>query len=179
MEQQIIAARCKAFVEPLSEELLHGFHARGYTPPLPRGTHAVGRKRDRVRGISYFIRYAANKNLAPLVREIGWTHNILIFGRCKDDLQREFNIRMTRKFGWSKNVLIHHIENQRYEKTLLGQTNKIKTKDRVIVEYALKNSAKPIGVGAYRVVNKLPKVLKGQLPTPGQIERLLRDEAGN
>jgi predicted nuclease of restriction endonuclease-like (RecB) superfamily len=30
---------------------------------------------------------------------------------------------MTRKFGWSKNVLIHQIENQSYEKTLLGQTN--------------------------------------------------------
>jgi predicted nuclease of restriction endonuclease-like (RecB) superfamily len=30
---------------------------------------------------------------------------------------------MTHKFGWSKNVLIHQIENQSYEKTLLGQTN--------------------------------------------------------
>ena len=30
---------------------------------------------------------------------------------------------MTRKFGWSKNVLIHQIENQSYEKSLLGQTN--------------------------------------------------------
>jgi predicted nuclease of restriction endonuclease-like (RecB) superfamily len=30
---------------------------------------------------------------------------------------------MTRKFGWSKNVLIHQIENQTYEKTLLNQTN--------------------------------------------------------
>jgi len=32
-------------------------------------------------------------------------------------------IRMIRKFGWSKNVLIHQIEHQSYEKTLLGQTN--------------------------------------------------------
>ncbi len=30
---------------------------------------------------------------------------------------------MTRKFGWTKNVLIHQIENQTYEKTLLNQTN--------------------------------------------------------
>ncbi len=43
--------------------------------------------------------------------------------RCKDPLEREFYIRMTRKFGWSKNVLIHQIENQSYEKSLLGQTN--------------------------------------------------------
>jgi predicted nuclease of restriction endonuclease-like (RecB) superfamily len=44
-------------------------------------------------------------------------------GRCKDPLEREFYIRMTRKFGWSKNALIHQIENQTYEKSLLGQTN--------------------------------------------------------
>ncbi len=43
--------------------------------------------------------------------------------RCQDPLGREFYIRMTRKFGWSKNVLIHQIENQSYERTLLGQTN--------------------------------------------------------
>jgi len=30
---------------------------------------------------------------------------------------------MTRKFGWSKNVLIHQVENQSYEKSLVGQTN--------------------------------------------------------
>jgi hypothetical protein len=43
--------------------------------------------------------------------------------RCKEPLEREFYIRMTRKFGWSKNVLIHQIENQSYEKSLTGQTN--------------------------------------------------------
>jgi predicted nuclease of restriction endonuclease-like (RecB) superfamily len=30
---------------------------------------------------------------------------------------------MTQKFGWTKNVLIHQIENKTYEKTLLNQTN--------------------------------------------------------
>jgi predicted nuclease of restriction endonuclease-like (RecB) superfamily len=43
--------------------------------------------------------------------------------KCKDPLEREFYLRMTRKFGWSKNVLIHQIANQSYEKSLLGQTN--------------------------------------------------------
>jgi len=75
----------------------------------------------------FYETYSAKKKLAPLVREIGWTHNILIFEQCKDDLEREFYIRMTKKFGWSKNVLTHHIENQSYEKTLLGQTNFDKT----------------------------------------------------
>jgi predicted nuclease of restriction endonuclease-like (RecB) superfamily len=29
----------------------------------------------------------------------------------------------TKKFGWSKNILIHQIENKTYEKYLLGQAN--------------------------------------------------------
>lgn len=71
----------------------------------------------------FYETYATNEKLAPMVREIGWTHNIVILEKCKDGLEREFYIRMTRKFGWTKNVLIHQIENQTYEKTLLNQTN--------------------------------------------------------
>jgi predicted nuclease of restriction endonuclease-like (RecB) superfamily len=71
----------------------------------------------------FYLVYHANAKLQPLVGEISWTHNLIIFQRCKDPVQREFYIRMTRKFGWSKNILIHQIENQSYEKTLLGQTN--------------------------------------------------------
>lgn len=72
---------------------------------------------------AFFETYSCSEKLAPLVREIGWSHNLTILERCSDALEREFYIRMTRKFGWSKNVLIHQIENQSYEKTLLGQTN--------------------------------------------------------
>jgi predicted nuclease of restriction endonuclease-like (RecB) superfamily len=71
--------------------------------------------------------YSAAPKLQPLVGEIGWAHNLLIMSRCKDALQREFYLRMTRKFGWSKNVLAHQIDNQSYEKSLLGQTNFDKT----------------------------------------------------
>lgn len=50
----------------------------------------------------FYETYSMSEKLAPLVRQIGWTHNILVFERCKDDLEREFYIRMTRKYGWSK-----------------------------------------------------------------------------
>jgi len=223
--------------------------------------------------------------------------------RCKDLLEREFYLRMARKFSWSKNVLIHQIENQSYEKSLLGQTNfdaamspelrararfavrdeytfdflelgdkhsereleralisrvedflramggmfafigsqyrlvvdgrdyfidlllfhrrlkclvaielKIgefqpefvgkmqfylsvldkqvrvqgenpaigiilcKEKNRTIVEYALMPARKSIGVATYRIVKTLPKALKGQLPSPEQIVKLLEGE---
>jgi predicted nuclease of restriction endonuclease-like (RecB) superfamily len=71
----------------------------------------------------FYLLYRDDERVQPLVAQIGWTHNLVIFQRCKDPLEREFYIRMTRKFGWSKNVLIHQIDNQSYEKSLLGQTN--------------------------------------------------------
>jgi predicted nuclease of restriction endonuclease-like (RecB) superfamily len=72
---------------------------------------------------AFFELYRGLEKLAPLVREIGWSHNIAIMERCSDPFEREFYLRMTRKFGWSKNVLIHQIDNQSYEKSLSGQTN--------------------------------------------------------
>ncbi|PKL49638.1 MAG: DUF1016 domain-containing protein [Planctomycetes bacterium HGW-Planctomycetes-1] len=248
----------------------------------------------------FYLNFKDNEKLAPLVQEISWAKNIVIMESCRDDLEREFYIRMTRKMGWSKNVLIHQIENKTYKKTLSSQTNfdkavpvKIrnqaklavkdeytfnflelgeehsemeleraiisrinqfliemggtyafmgnqyrleiagkeyfidillyhrhlkclvaielkvgefqpeyvgkmqfylaalddtiklkgenpaigiilcKEKNRTIVEYALRETKKPIGVAEYKIVTRLPKELKGQLPSPQQIEKLM------
>lgn len=102
----------KSVVEQLAKDLQAEF-------PGISGFSAANLWRMRL----FYETYAENEKLAPLVREIGWTHNLVILEKCKDDLEREFYIRMTRKFGWTKNVLIHQIENQNYEKTLLNQTN--------------------------------------------------------
>jgi len=250
----------------------------------------------------FYGAYRDHPKLQPLVAIIAWSHNLIIMQRCKDPQEREFYIRTTRKFGWSKAVLIHQIENQSYEKTLLGQTNfdkaltpklraqaklavkdeytfdflelgeehaereleralvgriehflremgglfafvgsqfrlevdgeeyfidlllyhrrlrslvaielKIskfqpefvgkmqfyltaldkqvrekgenrsigiilcKEKNRTVVEYALYETSKPIGVATYRIVKRLPKELKGELPTPAEIAKLLED----
>jgi hypothetical protein len=50
-----------------------------------------------------------------------------------------------------------------------------KEKNRTVVEYALHDARKPIGVATYRIVKRLPKELKGQLPSPQEIARLLED----
>jgi predicted nuclease of restriction endonuclease-like (RecB) superfamily len=71
----------------------------------------------------FYLAYRDSPKVQPLVAQIGWTQNLIILQRCKVPLEREFYIRMTKKFGWTKNVLIHQVENQSYEKTLLGQTN--------------------------------------------------------
>ncbi|MFH1823612.1 MAG: PDDEXK nuclease domain-containing protein [Candidatus Firestonebacteria bacterium] len=48
-----------------------------------------------------------------------------------------------------------------------------KDKKRTIVEYALKESNKPIAVAQYRITRTLPKNLQKELPAPEQIRKLL------
>ncbi len=85
----------------------------------------------------FYITYFENKKLQPLVAEISWTKHLIIMAQCKDDLEREFYITATKKFGWTKNVLLHQIENKSYEKYLLNQTNF----DRTVPD-SIKNQAK-------------------------------------
>ena len=72
---------------------------------------------------SFYLEYKDKRKLQPLVAEISWSHNVILMEKCKDLLEREFYVRMTKKYGWTKNVLIHQIEGQSYEKYLLNQTN--------------------------------------------------------
>lgn len=71
----------------------------------------------------FYMEYQDNTKLQPMVGEISWAKHIIIMGRCKDLFEREFYIRMTKRMGWTKDVLIHQIDNKTYEKTLLNQTN--------------------------------------------------------
>lgn len=71
----------------------------------------------------FYTEYHDVENLAPLVREISWSKHICILKKCKNQQERQFYILSTKKFGWTKNVLIHQIENKTYEKYLLNQTN--------------------------------------------------------
>lgn len=48
-----------------------------------------------------------------------------------------------------------------------------KDKDRLVVEYALRDSKQPIGVASYKITNKLPKELKKYLPSPKDISGIL------
>lgn len=70
----------------------------------------------------FYCEYVDKPNLQPMVREISWTKNLIIL-RCKDDLEREFYLRATARYGWTKAVLQHQVDNKSYEKYLLNQTN--------------------------------------------------------
>ena len=106
----------KSVVENLSKDLQSEFPGtRGYS------------SRNLWYMRNFYARYRESEKLQPLVAEIGWSHNVVIMEKCKDDLEREFYMKMTKKYGWTKNVLIHQVEGKSYERFLLNQTNFDKT----------------------------------------------------
>lgn len=71
----------------------------------------------------FYTEYHSVEFLQPLVGEISWTKHVTILNKCKNNQERQFYILATRKFGWTKNILIHQIENKTFERQMLGQTN--------------------------------------------------------
>ena len=75
----------------------------------------------------FYLEYKNNARLQPLVGEISWSKHLVIMSKAKDDLEREFYIKMTKQYGWSKSILVHQLENKAYKRFLLNQTNFDKT----------------------------------------------------
>ena len=73
--------------------------------------------------VQFYNEYHTDPNLQPMVGEISWTKHLVILSKCKDNQERLFYTIATKKFGWTKDVLIHQIENKTYQKYLLTQTN--------------------------------------------------------
>lgn len=71
----------------------------------------------------FYSEYQSNEILQPLVAEISWSKHIVILTKCKETQQRQFYILATKKYGWTKDVLIHKIELKTYENFPLGQSN--------------------------------------------------------
>ncbi|MDR3226185.1 MAG: PDDEXK nuclease domain-containing protein, partial [Prevotellaceae bacterium] len=111
-EKQQILGWGKSVVETLSEDLQKEFP----------GMSGFG-----ARNIWYmqqfYAEYQGNAILQPLVAEISWSKHLVIMSKCKDLQERQFYILATKKFGWTKDVLIHQVELKSYERYLLGQTN--------------------------------------------------------
>lgn len=75
----------------------------------------------------FYLEYYQDTKLQPMVGEISWTKNVIIFQKTKDILAREFYIKSVIKFGWTKDLLINHLDSNSYKKFLLNQTNFNKT----------------------------------------------------
>ncbi len=66
----------------------------------------------------FFETYKELKNLSPLVREIPWTHNMLILTSTKHPEELEFYLRLTIKEKLSKRELERQIESRLFERVI-------------------------------------------------------------
>jgi len=71
----------------------------------------------------FYLEYCGKQKLATLSSKISWSHNMAILSKCKDSLEKEFYMKMSKKNGWSYRVLIHQIENMTFEKIIINQTS--------------------------------------------------------
>lgn len=81
----------KSVVEQLAKDIQIEFAGiRGYSA------------RNLWRMKQFYELYSQSEILPPMVAEIGWSHNVVIMEKCKEDKEREFYILMTKKYGWTK-----------------------------------------------------------------------------
>lgn len=98
----------KGVVERLSRDLQKEFSgAKGYS------TQNLWYMRQ------FYLEYRNFPNLQQLVGEIPWGQNLVILSRLKNMKEREFYIRSTIKFGWSRDILIHQIESEAHKQVKL------------------------------------------------------------
>jgi predicted nuclease of restriction endonuclease-like (RecB) superfamily len=64
--------------------------------------------------------YCKLPKLAPLVRELSWTHNLLILGRSKRDEEREFYLRVCIRERWGKRQLQRQLNSGLFERAVLS-----------------------------------------------------------
>ena len=71
----------------------------------------------------FYEEYKNKLFLQQLVAEIPWGHNLLIMEKVSGDKEREYYIKSSRDFGWSRNVLLNQIKARAYEFTLKQKTH--------------------------------------------------------
>ncbi len=74
----------------------------------------------------FYETYTDNEKLAPLVREISWTQNLLIMSRAKTDEAKEFYLLLCSRNNYTKRELERQIDSMLYERTMLSdEKNKL------------------------------------------------------
>lgn len=68
----------------------------------------------------FFDAYRHQPKLSPLVRELSWTHNMLILGQSKRDEEREFYLRLSIQERWSKRQLERQLAGALFQRVVLS-----------------------------------------------------------
>jgi predicted nuclease of restriction endonuclease-like (RecB) superfamily len=68
----------------------------------------------------FFDTYRECPKLSALLRELTWTHNLLILGKCKREEEREFYLRLSLGQSWTSRELERQINAALFERTVLS-----------------------------------------------------------
>lgn len=68
----------------------------------------------------FYLEYKNDTNLQQLVGEIPWGQNLVILSKVKDQEARRYYLESTISMGWSRNVLLHQIKSEAYERHYLS-----------------------------------------------------------
>ncbi len=68
----------------------------------------------------FYETYKDFPKLSPLVREISWTNNLLIFSRCKTIEEMEFYLKLVKQDNYSKRELDRQISASLFERKMIG-----------------------------------------------------------
>lgn len=68
----------------------------------------------------FYEAYRDLPKLAPLVRELSWSHNLIILGRCKHHKEREFYVQLCLREKWGKRDLDRQIAGALFERSVLS-----------------------------------------------------------
>jgi predicted nuclease of restriction endonuclease-like (RecB) superfamily len=69
----------------------------------------------------FFEVYQGSPKLSPLVRELPWTHNMMILSRSKRDEEREFYLRVCVREKWGKRELERQLKGALFERVVLSK----------------------------------------------------------
>ncbi len=68
----------------------------------------------------FYETYRDRPKLSPLVRELNWTHNLLVLSHCKRDEEREFYLRLANREKWGKRELERQLNGALFERVVLS-----------------------------------------------------------
>ncbi|WKJ89939.1 PDDEXK nuclease domain-containing protein [Methylomonas montana] len=68
----------------------------------------------------FYETYQADEKLASLARELPWTHNTIIFSRCKSAEERRYYLTIARSDRLSKRELERQIDAAQFERSLMS-----------------------------------------------------------
>lgn len=67
----------------------------------------------------FYEAYQADEKVAPLLRQLSWTHHLMILGQCKRAEEREFYMRLAIAEQWSSRALERQLKAALFERTVL------------------------------------------------------------